>query len=463
MENSSSAQTSSGAQVELGELIETQKFGRFAVVLMTFASITMFLEGFEMQLVGYAAPVMIKALGVDRAAFGSIFGAGNFGFMIGALMLGNLGDRFGRRRLILSGVLLFSIFTLVAAYGTTLTELSALRFIAGIGLGGAVPNAIALTAEYAPRGRRAIRISFLYVAYTLGGAATGVVAARIMPEHGWPAVFLIGGYAGLIMFAVLWAFLPESARFLAQRKPDGAALRRIVNRLRPDVQLAEGVRITLKEEAPKKVEVAALFQDGRAPLTLLLWAAYIFGLTALQFMTSWLPTLVNGTGIAVSLAVLIGSLFHLGGTFGNVGIGWMVDRKGAIAIAVGFLIAVPIVAGMGPASTAVPTLMAAVFLAGFFIVGSQNGLNALSGMVYPTWMRSTGAGWTTGVGRIGSIIGPVLGGFLISFDLPISTLFLCVTVPLLLTTAAVTFLSKRTAPPVAPPPARPVQTAPTTA
>jgi AAHS family 4-hydroxybenzoate transporter-like MFS transporter len=188
-----------------------------------------------------------------------------------------------------------------------------------------------------------------------------------------------------------------------------------------------------------------LFQDGRAPTTLLLWAAYICGITALQFMTSWLPTLITSAGVGLSLAVFTGALFHVGGTFGNVAVGWLTDRKGIVVTAIGFLIAVPIVALIGPASTAVPSLMVAVFFAGFFIVGSQNGLNAVPTLIYPTGMRSTGTGWTTGVGRIGSIIGPVLGGILISRDMPISQLFLCVTVPLVLTAAAMALASRRTA------------------
>lgn len=434
-----SATRSDLPQIELGALIESPSARRFSILVMALASITMFLEGFEMQLVGYAAPVMIKALQVNKAAFGSIFGAGNFGYMVGALLLGNLGDRFGRRRLIVAGVFLFSAFTMAASFSTDLTELVVLRFVAGIGLGGGVPNAIALTAEYAPRGRRATRIALLYVAYTIGGAVTGMIAAQVMPAYGWPIVFVIGGWAGLIMGAVLLVFLPESARFLAQREPGGAALRKLVSRLGQEGD----VRVVLNEEPPRRVEVAALFQSGRAPITLLLWLAYICGITALQFMTSWLPTLIAGAGIAVSLAVFTGSLFHVGGTVGNVAVGWLVDRKGIICIAGGFLIAAPVVALVGPSSTVLPALMVMVFLAGFFIVGSQNGLNAVAGIIYPTWMRSTGAGWTTGIGRIGSIIGPVLGGYLISLELPITHLFLVVTVPLIVTAVTVLGLSRR--------------------
>ncbi len=434
------------SRVDLGEVIEHQAFGRFALVLLVLTSLTMFLEGFEMQLVGYTAPVMIKALHVDKATFSALFAAGNFGYMLGALVLGNLGDRFGRRWLIIIGVFLFSLFTLLASYGTSLSQLSVLRFIAGIGLGGAVPNAVTLAAEYAPRGQRATRIGFLYVTYTLGGAATGLIAAQLLPAYGWPIVFAIGGWSGLTVCLLLALFLPESVRYLAQRAPEGERLRQILGLMVPNRVLPAGVRITLDEGSGQpRAQVTALFQQGRAATTVLLWFAYICGITALQFMTSWLPTLITSAGVGLSLAVFTGALFHVGGTFGNVAMGWLTDRRGIITIALGFLIAAPIVAIAGPASAALPVLMVAIFAAGFFIVGSQNALNAVPTLLYPTVMRSTGTGWTTGIGRVGSIIGPVLGGILISHDIPISTLFLYVTVPLAFTAAAMALVARRSA------------------
>jgi AAHS family 4-hydroxybenzoate transporter-like MFS transporter len=431
------------ATYELSAIVEGQRLSRFALGVMIWASLTMFVEGFEMQMVGYAAPAMITALHADKASFGTIFGAGNFGYLLGALLLSSLGDRLGRRRLILAGVFLFSSFTLAAAYGTSLFELAALRFIAGVGLGGAVPNAIALTVEYAPHRSKATRVALLYVAYTLGGAGAGLLAARLMPAHGWPIVFLAGGWGGLAMGVLLLFCLPESVRFLAQRQPNSPQLRRLLARLRPDLSFGLDTRIVVTEEPPRQVPVAALFQEGRRAMTLLLWIAYITGIMALQSMTSWLPTLIGGAGIAMSQAILIGSLFHIGGTVGNIAIGWLVDRRGVAAIALGFFAAAPIVALLGPASASLPLLMAGVLASGFLIVGSQNGLNAVAGIVYPTWMRSTGAGWTTGVGRAGSVLGPVAGGYLLTLGLPTAALFLCITVPLAISAGAMALLARR--------------------
>ncbi|HTH98077.1 MAG TPA: MFS transporter [Stellaceae bacterium] len=398
-------------------------FARLSLIVTAWASLTMFVEGFEMQLVGYAAPAMIGALHVGKAEFGMIFGASNLGFFCGALLLSALGDRFGRRRLIICGVLLFSIFTLCAAYGQTVLTLSILRLCAGIGLGGAVPNAIALTAEYAPQNRRASRITLLYVTYVLGSAGAGLLASWLIPMFGWPVVFLVGGWGGLICATLLYFFVPESLSFLAQKNGD------------PTVTAA------VRTERPPKVPFVALFREGRIWMTLLLWTSYITAIMASQFITSWLPTLIAGTGVGISLAALTGSLYHIGGTGGNVLMGWLMDRRGLKMIAVGFAVCVPITACMGFVSATLPLLAVATFFLGLLMLGSLNGINAAAGMLYPTVMRSSGVGWTNGVGRVGSIIGPVIGGILISLKLSMSTLFLILAVPVLLTALSLAALA----------------------
>ncbi len=348
----------------------------------------------------------------------------------GALLLSSLGDRLGRRRLIVFGVMLFSVCTLAAGHGTTLIALSVLRFGAGIGLGGAVPNAIALTAEYAPHKNRASRITLLYVAYTVGGAGAGLLASWLIPKwgvahrlHGWRLGWPVDRGVALFLFAGIAVF-----SVAASASRPGAATDRWADASRSAAPAGDADCNRLKRRR-RGVPFMALFQEGRTAVTLLLWFSYVMGIMALQFITSWLPTLIAGTGVSISLAVLIGSLFHIGGTAGNIVVGFLMDRRGIKTIAIGFLIAVPITACMGLVSATLPLLALATLCAGVLIVGSLNGINAVSGMVYPTGMRATGAGWMNGVGRLGSIIGPVLGGILISLDMPISTLFLCLAVP----------------------------------
>jgi AAHS family 4-hydroxybenzoate transporter-like MFS transporter len=392
---------------------------RLSTIATAWASLTMFVEGFEMQLVGYAAPSMIDALHVGKAEFGAIFGAGNFGFFCGALLLSTLGDRFGRRRLIVAGVVLFSVGTLAAAYASTVTMLAALRCFAGIGLGGAVPNAIALTAEYAPPDKRASRITFLYVTYVLGGASAGLLGSWLIPKFGWPIIFTIGGWGGLICGLLLYLFLPESRSFVEQKREDGGS----------------SVAVQAGKVPAKKIPVIALVRGGRLPITLLLWLSYFTAMVASQFITSWLPTLFVGTGMTVALAAQIGSLYHVGGAAGNIIMGRLADRHGLKMVAAGFALSAPVAACMGLGVTALPFLAGATFCIGILMVGSLNGINAAAGILYPTAMRSSGVGWMSGVGRVGSILGPVSGGILISLNMPMSTLFVILAVPVALTAA----------------------------
>jgi MFS transporter, AAHS family, 4-hydroxybenzoate transporter len=394
--------------------------GSFAVT--GWISLAMFVEGFELQLVGYAAPAMIAALHVSKAQFGVIFGAGNLGFFCGALLLSALGDCVGRRTLILGGVVVFSGCTLSAAYGTSVWTLALLRFGAGTGLGGAVPNAIALTTEYAPYNRRASRVTFLYVTYVLGGAAAGFLAAYLIPKHGWPIIFTIGGCGGFLCGFLVYAFVPESASFLAQRQYS------VETRWSNSGKRRDAATTIRKREAL----FAALFRGGRLWITLLLWLSYLTAMIASQFITSWLPTLIAGTGAGISRAAAIGSLYHVGGAAGNILMGRLVDWRGLKMVAVGLGAAAFVVAWMGLISAALPLLAAATLGIGILVVGSLNGINAAAGMLYPTAMRSSGIGWMSGVGRVGSILGPVVGGIMISASTPLSTLFLVLAAPVAL-------------------------------
>ncbi len=205
-------------EIDISELIEGQRLGLYQISIMVLLGAIMFFDGYDMQVLGYAAPALLKAWHIEKAAFGLAFGAGMTGFMLGATLLGQLGDRFGRKKMILGGALLFGASTAASGLATTLNALFLLRFVAGIGMGGTVPNAIALSAEFAPVKKRATKVSTMYVGYTLGSALSGFIAARYIPLYGWPSVFYIGGITPLLLVPVLALGLPESLRFLALKQ-----------------------------------------------------------------------------------------------------------------------------------------------------------------------------------------------------------------------------------------------------
>lgn len=434
--------TQTSQTIDVANLIENRKMGWFQLVVIAWTCAIMFIEGYDMQVVPFAAPAIIKAWHVNRAYFGPVFGFGLFGYMLGATILSNLGDKFGRKRIIVAGGLLFGTFTLGAAFSSTLRELLVLRFIAGIGLGASIPSAIALAAEYAPSRTRATTISILFIGYNLGSTVGGLIAAKFIPVFGWPVVFYVGGITPILLSLALIFALPESVRFLALQKGKRQGIAAIVRRLAPDRSFDDATEFALREENRGGVPVKNLFTEGRAFMTVMLWFAFVSSLLGHTFLTSWLPTVLSGEGMSLSHAVVSGALLQFGGAFGSVLIGWLLDKRGITTIAVAFALSAPLIVFIGSAHISDAVLMTAVFLTGIGMLGGQVGLNAISGSIYPTYIRSTGAGWAFGVGRVGSILGPVIGGVLIGWGQPAPLLFIYAAIPFLCCAGAAYLLGR---------------------
>jgi MFS transporter, AAHS family, 4-hydroxybenzoate transporter len=422
-------------QVDVGRVIEDQRASWFQRSLIFWIAIAMMIEGNDNQVTGYAAPATIEALHIDRARFGMVFGVSLFGYMLGALVLAAAADRLGRRRVVIIGCFVCGLFTLIAAYATTLKELLILRFIAGVGLGAAVPSSVALMAEYAPHASRATRVALMFVAYTIGAALGGLIAAWLMPRFGWTSVYQVGGWSGITVAVLLFFALPESVRFLVVVQDRSGKRRhelvRVLHRLAPDRGIGPDTHLFSDDVARPGVPVKHLFIEGRAAPTVLLWIAYIGTQMMLAFLTAWLPTVMHQSGLSLRQAEITTSLLQFGGAAGSLCCGRLLDRHGLIGLTAVFLIAAPMIALLGTAGASVVVLMGLATVIGFCIPGGQSGVNALSSTMYPTYMRATGAGWAFGVGRIGSILGPVIGGVLLALDLPLSRLFLFAAAPAL--------------------------------
>jgi AAHS family 4-hydroxybenzoate transporter-like MFS transporter len=283
----------------------------------------------------------------------------------------------------------------------------------------------------------------MFIGYTVGSAVGGIIAAQLIPTWGWPSVFVVGGVLPIAIALVSLFVLPESVRFLMVKRGRTDLVLGLLRRIRPDLVVPDNASLAIEEENKEGLPVAHLFvADGRASMTALLWLAYAANMVSLHFLTSWLPTVVAESGVPLAHAVIATALLQGGGAVGSVVVGRLLDRIGTLGIVAAFLVAVPCVAALGHIGTSETPLMALVIVAGFCIIGGQVGINALAGTLYPTYMRSTGTGWAFGVGRAGSILGPVIGGQLLALGLPLGMLFAAASAPVLISASALFFLGR---------------------
>ncbi|MDP9096325.1 MAG: MFS transporter [Pseudomonadota bacterium] len=429
------------SDVDLAAFIDSQPVGRRQIQMVLMCAAVLLADGFDTQAIGYVAPELAREWQLSRGALGSVFSAGLFGLLLGALLFSPIADRIGRKRIVIGGAIAFGVLTLATTLAHDVATLTVLRFLTGLGLGAALPNAVALTAEISPHRRRATMVMAMFCGFSLGAALGGLIAAAIIPVLGWRSVFVLGGAAPLLLAVYLVWALPESARFLALKDPQDVRVGRIVTWLFPDDAPRPGTRFTVAEEVTHGGPVRALFAEGRTAFTLLLWTVFFMSLLDLYFLSNWLPTVLSDLGASVSTASVIGAMLQVGGLVGTFALGRVIDRFSFQALAVTYLLAAVAIASVGLLHRSIPGVTAAVFASGFCIVGGQIAANALASGSYPTAARATGVGWALGIGRIGSIVGPLLGGLLLSLHWSTEELFGAAAVPALGAAGAALVLS----------------------
>lgn len=402
--------------LDIRQFIDDQPFSAFQLQTVIICGILVFMDGFDAQAMGYVAPALTAQFGITRGALGPVLSSGLVGMMVGALISGPIADRFGRKPVLVISAIIFGLGALITATATSIESLIAFRLLTGLGLGGAMPNAIALTSEYAPKRIRATTVMTMFCGFSIGAAVGGFVAAGLISRFGWQSVFVVGGvFPVLIGIGAIFA-LPESIRFLVvsgkNREKAVAYLSKIAPKSAPFGELTPGAD---EHGSSGSFVVKELFSDGRAVVTMLIWVMFFMNLLNLYFLNSWLPTVMSDNGIAVQTAILVTTLFQIGGAVGTLLLGRVVDRFLTFTVlAWTYLFAGICIFLIGESGATVSFLIMSVFAAGFCVVGGQTASNALTAEFYPTAMRSTGVGWALGVGRVGSIIGPTLGGVLLS-------------------------------------------------
>jgi MFS transporter, AAHS family, 4-hydroxybenzoate transporter len=425
------------AALDIREFIDQRPVGRYQLLVAVMCALIVFVDGFDAQAMGYVAPALTAALGIPRSVLGSVISSGLVGMMVGALVSGPVADRVGRKPVLVGAALIFGVGSLLTATAQSVEALMAFRVLTGLGMGGAMPNAIALTSEYMPRRRRGTAVTTMICGFSLGAAVGGFVAAAIIPRFGWESVFVVGGVAPIVIAVAALFLLPDSIRFLMVKGGEEARIRKYLSRLAPDVAVPELSPGADQQQAGGLFVVKQLFTEGRAAVTALIWVIYFMNLLNLYFLNSWLPTIISDAGIPVSTAIQLTSLFQVGGIGGALVLGQLLDRSFSFRIlAACYLWAAICVYLIGYAGAVVPLLAVTIACAGLGIIGGQNASHALTAESYPTRMRSTGVGWALGIGRIGSIVGPILGGQLLAQGTATRQVFWAAAVPALIATGA---------------------------
>lgn len=425
-------------QIDVNDVIDRGRFGGFQWMVVVLCGLLLIVDGYDVFVAGTVLPTLIKEWGLTKPQAGALQAWALFGMMFGALVFGSLADRIGRKKGVLICFGLFTAATLMAGFAKTPDQFKMLRFIAGLGCGGLMPNAVALMNEYAPKRLRGTMVAIMFSGYSVGGMLAAGLGIWLIPNHGWQPMFWVAALP-LLMLPVIMLKLPESLGFLIRqgRQAEAAAtLARMGHPIEP------GDSLTFHEKSASS-SVAELFRHNRALGTLTLWVAFFCCLLLVYLLSSWLPKVLQEAGYAERASLL--SLFSLnfGGMVGAISGGRLGDRFGLPRVVVGFFAAATASIALIGFATNAALLFVLVFIAGATTIGTQILLYASVAQLYSLSVRGAGLGWASGVGRIGAIVGPTLGGVLLAQQLPLRESFLVFAIPAAAATLAMLIFAVR--------------------
>ncbi len=415
--------------VQVSRLLDERGLSSFQIKLLIWSLFLVLIDGYDIAAIAFAAPSLAKGWALKPGSLGPVFSASLIGILFGSAIFGWVGDRYGRKAALVWSNLVFGIFTLAAAYSTNLDQMFWLRLLAGLGIGGVIPNVVAINAESAPRKLRATLAIIAVGCVPIGGAIPGFVTATLVPQHGWQILFYIGGIAPIVIALVAQIGMPESIKYMTLHESQRGKMAALIKAIRPDYVVPANAKFIIEDEKQYPgFNPAYLFRDGLALITPLLWLLFALNLMGYFYLLSWTPTLMTAAKLPPTTVALAGASLQVGGTVGALLLcGWL-QRRRFLAISIMFVLAVPVVGSIGFAGlTSQTAVLVATFFAGFLVLGIQSGINVVGAMIYPTSLRANGSGWELGIGRIGSIVGPLLGALLIG--LPVQHLYMWSALP----------------------------------
>jgi AAHS family 4-hydroxybenzoate transporter-like MFS transporter len=422
-------------KVDIADVIDGQKFRLFNANLLFWTFLVCMVDGYDFTAPGYVAPALVKAWSLNPSQLAPIFSAAIVGILCGAPLLGYVGDRFGRKKALVCGTLLFALLTFASALAESLWQLVALRFLTGMALGGVMSIAIVLSSEFAPKRLRGTLTCIMFSGLTVGAGLPGVVAGWIVPQWGWEAVFVIGGIIPIVLTVAMAFTIPESIKFLTLRPERRTKLVKLLKIIDPALQVGPNTQFVIADEKQaSKVSLRDLFRGRLSVITPLLWVMLAMIGIVVYFVQIWTPILLTQIGISASQAALSATSFQVGGMIGVILMGITFDRWGLKPILFSSILAIPVIICVGTPGLSEFALAALLFVAGYLVLGTLNGVNVLSAVAYPTYMRGNGVGWAFGIGRVGFLLGAQVGSLRAFFK--VSELFYLTAAPLAIASLA---------------------------
>jgi len=403
--------------VDIGSVLDDGPFSGVQKFVVVLAAMAIVMDGFDGQLIGFAIPSIIKEWGITRGAFAPAVAAGLLGMAIGSAGAGLFADRFGRRMAVVGSVFLFGAATCTIGFAPDIVTIAALRFFAGLGIGGALPGSTTMTAEFTPARRRTLAVTATIVCYPLGGMIAGLFAASVLPAYGWRGLFWVGGLFAIAYSALLFFVLPESPRYLSRLPSRWPELTRLLSRMDRSTAAPPVFVDAAEQRAEQHAGFGSLFDPGRARDTLAIWAAFFMCLLAVYSAFSWLPTLLASEGLSPAVAGSGLTAYNFGGVFGALICAVVITRFGSrwpIAICcAGAAATAYALQGVNIAQNT-SLFIAGIGLHGLFVNAVQCSLYALCAYVYPTLVRATGTASALAFGRLGAILSSFAGAAVIT-------------------------------------------------
>ena len=426
-------------------LINQRKIGALQWLVGFLGGCALLVEGFDTSVIGYIAPQITRMWHVPASTLGTILTADMVGLLLGYLFVSPLSARFGHKRMVVICTAAFGALTFLTITSTSVPMLIGFRFLTGIGVGGAMPSAVALVGEYFPERVRSTSITLMYIGFSLGQIAAGVVSNMLLDAFGWQSVLAFGGGGTLLLSALFLFALPESLEYLINRGGDVARAGGILRRLAPEVTVSPATRLMAGKQDLRKVTVGQLLENGRALGTAFIWAGMFMNLMIYFFLQKWLTSLLVMVGLPQATAITATTVGLAGGIVAAFILGPLMDRFGPYIVVSGLFVvsALSVVVMAQALASPVPLVIIGVsLLVGFCLSGGQKANNALSVYFYPTALRGTGLGWALGIGRIGGVLGPAIAGPLLDAGWSPADLFYASAVPMLIGAVAIALMGQ---------------------